>query len=88
MRIVKDVQYRHVGAYVKVLGRSKDEAERNSKQVGTALLNRLPPTSEVKPGRYKGLESAWHCYEVPIVLTNGPQEVRKCLAELALKGRS
>lgn len=87
MRIIRGVAYRHVAAYVTVVGRGKIGARRNLEQVRGALLASLPPRTEVKPGRYKGLEDGLYCYEIPIVLLDGPQPVRATLAKMALKGR-
>lgn len=84
MRIVKEVTYRKIAAYVKVVGRTPRGAERHFRSVGSALLKDLPQEA-VRPGRYRGLDAeGFHFYEIPVLL-NGPN-TRTVLAKLMLKG--
>jgi hypothetical protein len=84
MRTVQSVSYRHVAAYLRVVGRTRPGAERHTKSVGTALRETLPEGAQIKPGRYKGIQNGLHVFEVPVLL-NRPK-VKKVLAELVLRG--
>jgi len=84
MRVIQSVSYRHVAGYLKVVGRTRQGAERHAKTVGGALIKKLPDIV-IQPGRYKGITDGFHIYEVPVLL-NRPK-VRKILAELVLQGQ-
>jgi len=82
MRTITGVSYRHVAAYVQVVGRTRHSAEQHAKAVGTALLQEIPK-NRLKPGRYKGLQGKAHVYEVPVLLGPG---VKGVLKRLQLQG--
>lgn len=84
MKIVQGVTYRNIAGYLKVVGRTKPSAKRHAKTIGTLLLQRLPAGTTLTPGRYKGIQSGFHVYEVPVILSH--PNVRKVLAEIALRG--
>jgi len=85
MKIVQGVTYRHVAGYLQIVGRTQKSAERHTKSIGTFLLNNLPKGAEIKPGRYRGMQSdGLHLYEVPVVLNR--RGIRSVLARLALRG--
>lgn len=84
MQIIRGIKYRHIAGYLRVVGKTKLSAERSTKQVGTKLLELLPPGTVVKPGRYRGLHGGEHVFEVPVVLNR--RGVRGILAAFALQG--
>lgn len=84
MQIIRGVTYRHVAGYLRVVGLTQHSAEQHTKAVGTRLIEKLPPGTEVKPGRYKGIVGRLHVYEVPVVL-NRPG-VREILTDFANAG--
>lgn len=84
MTIVRGITYRHIAGYLKVVGQTRQAAERHVRQVLASLRKLLPPGTIVKNGRYKGIDQQLHVFEVPVVL-NRPG-VRVILAAFALQG--
>jgi hypothetical protein len=89
-RYITSVAYRHalLTAYLKVTGRTQIEAERNAKQVGTALHKRMPPAASIGVPRYRGFDrtTKLDIYEIPIGIASCERSGRAEIAKLLLKG--
>ena len=86
-KFITGVSYRHflTTAYLRIVGRSRREAERHAKRVGTTLLENLPEMAEVLPARFKGTP-AEPAFEIPILIGACEQPAKACLAGLVLQG--
>jgi hypothetical protein len=84
MQIIRGLQYRHIAGYLRVVGSTKYNAEWNTKKVGRALVDKLPPGTVVKPGRYRGIKNRLHVFEVPVILNRSG--VREILESFATEG--
>lgn len=87
---IKGVTYRHVllTAYLKVIGRTKTEAEQQAKKVGTALHERLPEVAVIGVPRYRGFDpkTTIETFEIPIVIAGCERRAKAELARLVLRG--
>lgn len=88
MKYIQTVIYRHLGtAYLKIIGRTKLEALRNAKRVGTYLEDKLSSDAYQLIPRYKGEdEEGQHVYEVPVMAGLCMEVTRPILAEIVLRG--
>jgi hypothetical protein len=87
-RYIQGVQYRNPQmAYLMVVGRTKTEAYRNAKRVGTALKKELPKEAEWYAPRPKGFgDNGLYRYEVPVMAALCFEKAKAVIAGLVLKG--
>jgi len=87
-RYIKGVKYQNPQmAYLQVVGRTKMEALRNAKRVGTALKKGLPKEAEWYAPRPKGFgDDGLYRYEVPIMAASCFEKAKAVIAELVLRG--
>ena len=86
MRYIRGVKYRHLMAYIQVEGRTKMEALRNAKKVGTFLKEELSEAQHFIPRPKGESEEGLFMYEVPVGIAECRKRAKPTLSRLMLKG--
>lgn len=89
MKYITAVDYRHIilTAYITVIGKSTQQAERRAHTVADVLRRQVPRQATVLTPRYRGYKGGFDTYEVPILVGNCEAKIRPILARIVLQGR-